>query len=207
MKIISVFLCFGIFILSCLKSFAQDTITETWVAERYGKRFISAKEAGFENLKIPYTIQDLQYDKMSWLVPFEMDGKPQYRMIQARYSPNESEKNDTLSLQEAEKVIQIIIKAGRNFPNRESLKFFKTKDLSYKDGEKCYKTIALSRESYSIIDLPVNVSIVLKEGDSTSYVKDIAGGIEISLDFSKKSKGEEMKGYCVMTLIRLTPSR
>ena len=205
MRTITVILFVSFFILPLLKSFAQDEVTEAWATEQFGERFISAKEGGFGNLNIPFTKSDLKYDRMSWLIPIEIDGVPQYRLIQARYSPNESEKNDTLSLQDAEKVIRVVYKIGRNFPNKETYKFFRTKDLSFIDGAVYHRTIVCDTLSYSVINLPANVSAVMKGKNSTSYISDVDGGIAISLDFSEGSKKEEVKGYSVMTIVSLTP--
>lgn len=207
MKIASVFFCVCISILPGLKSFAQDYVDEVWAAQQFGERFISAKEAGFEIIQIPFTKDDLKYDRLSWLIPIEIDGYPKYRLIQARYSPNESPKNDTLSLQEAEKVIRIVTKTGRNFPNDEAFKFFRTKDRSFIEGAVYLRTIVSEKGSYSIIDLPDNVSIVMKGKNSTSYISDVEGGIVISLDFKEESQKEDSKGYSVMALVSLTPTR
>lgn len=201
-----VLLCVCITILPGLKSFAQDYVDEVWAAQQFGERFISAKEAGFEIIQIPFTKDDLKYDRLSWLIPIEIDGYPKYRLIQARYSPNESQKNDTLSLQEAEKVIRIINKTGRNFPNDKPFKYFRTKDRSFIQGAEYRRTIVCESRSYSVIDLPVNVSIVMKGKNSTSYISDIEGGIVISMDFKGESQKEDSKGYSVMTLVSLTPT-
>jgi hypothetical protein len=207
MRAITLILFVSFFILPLLKSFAQDEVTEIWATEQFGERFISAKEAGFGNLNIPFTKSDLKYDRISWLIPIEIDGVPQYRMIQARYSPNESEKNDTLSLQDAEKVISVVNKTRRNFPNKEPFKFFRTKDLSFIDGTVYRRTIVCDTLSYSVINLPANISVVMKGKNSTSYISNVNGGIEISLDFSEESRKEETKGYSVMTIVSLTPSK
>jgi hypothetical protein len=184
--------------------------SEAWVAAHFGNKFISAQEVGLGKLQIPFTVDELKYDKISWLIPLERNGVVAYHLVQGRYNKNDFEKNDTLSLQEAEKVIKITRKAGRSFPNNEKLRFLKTGEIFLADGIEYSKTIVIDEKSYSVINLPTNVSVVIigQESKAYSYVSNVVGGIAISLDVSDCLKNrEELYGSSVMTLVDLVPSQ
>jgi len=197
---------FLVFLFLVFVSSAQG-ITETRAKELFGERFISAKEAGLSQ-KIPLLFEekDLKYDHMSWLIPISINGLPQYKLIQARYLPNDTENNDTLTLKDAEEVIRIVYNVNRNFPNEEPIKFFKTKDKGPSRNNLDYqKTIVCKKYNYEIIDIPERTSIVLK--DNTNYIsfllfEDIDGSITIMAPENVEAQGK-IFGFSVMTLISI----
>lgn len=205
MKKIKVVL-FSLLLLLAPKVFAQHYATETWMAENFGKRFISAKEIGLGELKSPFTEDELRNDKTSWIVPY----KDAYHLVQFRFIRNTFEANDTLLLQETKELVQIFLKTGRQFPNIDGIVFLRTGDLYISDGIEYAKTIVLDKKGYRVIDLPTNVKIVIvgKESNRYSYVSDIAGGISISINADDSlNKGEELYGASVITPINLFPSQ
>lgn len=205
MKKIKVLL-FSLLLLVAPKVFAQHYATEAWMAENFGKRFISAKEIGWGKLKIPFTEDELRHDKTSWIVPY----KDAYHLVQFRYIRNTFEANDTLLLQETKELVQIFIKTGRQFPSVDGIVFLKTGDLFIDDGIEYAKTIVLDKKGYRVIDLPVNVKIVIvgKDSNRYTYVSGIAGGISISINADNGLyKGEELLGSSVITPISLFPSQ
>ncbi len=196
-----IFMCICLFGLSCQKNYAQDPASETWTTAHFGKRFIPAVEAGFEKIEIPFTQDDLKYDELSWIIPYENNRITEYHLIQALYSPNEYQENEPLSLSDAVKVIQVAQLTSRNFPDNKPYHYFRTPEKSIVKGIENYKTIFCDSITYTIIDLPANVTIVSKGKKTTSYISEDAGGMTISMDLSDMN--EETIGCGVMTLVKL----
>lgn len=163
------------FLLIYFLSFTQS-VNEALAREMFGDRFISGQEAGFENLLIPFTEEDLRHDHVSWLIPLEVDGLPRYELIQARYLPPKYEKYDTLSFTETVELLRVISKTKRIFPDNEKIKFFLTKERSFSaDNQESYLTFVGNENGYSVIDLPKNSQIasinkkVLFIGDKVAF--------------------------------------
>lgn len=212
--IVTVLLCICIFTLTGVQNLNKDRTgdksknyaSETWMAENFGKRFISAKEVGLGELKILFTEDELRHDKMSYIVPYD----DAYHLVQFRYIRNESEPNDTLLLKEAKKLTQIFIKTGRNFPNGDGIVFLKTGDIFSVNGIEYAKTIVLDQAGYRVIDLPTNVTIVIvgKKTNRYSYVSNVLGGIAISINADDGlNNREELCGTSVITPVELIPSQ
>lgn len=171
-----------------LKVANQQKPDVSWLIENYGQRFIPGREVGLDSLAITFSKRDLSGDHLSAVVPFVRDGVLAYHRVQSRYRPNIYEKNDTLSLADAEKFIKTIIRAGRNFPNDDSLKFYRTKDSLFINGVKCQKTIVLKAGAYSIIDLPSSINSIIIGDKSTAYTENTKDGSMLSsLDFRNKT--------------------
>jgi len=196
------YMCFLFVIFTFFLGYTQ--ISEEGAKAIFGDRFISASEAGFtEKIEIPFSMEILLYDRVSWLIPINIDGTPQYRLIQARYSPNEYKKTDTLCLSEAESVIRIIQKTGRNFPNNELYKFFRTKTLGHpKDGIEFLETIISSLDKYMIMDVPITASVVLMGKKSISYIHEYKNG-NIAININGYESINDFVGYPIMTLVYL----
>lgn len=208
--------CLGVFVLFSFQNSTKNSVSpyasEVWLAEHFGKKFISSREVGLGILPVLFTIDQLKYDKISWVMPCERNGVVAYRLIQGRYNQNNSERNDTLSLADAKKVISIARKAHRQFPNDERFRYLKTGDIFTVKGVEYAKTIVLDQldpKRYSIFDLPTNVDVVLigSKTHNPSYVSNIFGGFALSLDLSDIKNKEELIGTSVMTLVELIPSQ
>jgi hypothetical protein len=196
MKKTIVFVCLCCLIILGLQGFAQNKhcATSVWITEKFGERFISSAEAGFGELIIPFTEEELQYDDISWIMPLKIDGVLQYKLIQARYSLNQYERHDTLSLKEATEVIDVMKNAGRIFPGSNSVEFFLTKDkIKVNEKNTFYFALACRGNEYEVISLPKNTQIV-SANQSIMLVEDeiVINTGEISTEFGN-----------VMTLVRL----
>ena len=186
-----------------LASFSQK-VDRAWLEKEFGERFISATVIGFpENTAIPFTENDLRYDKLSWIFPIEMNGVCVFQRVQARYNLNEVQENDTLSLDIAEKIISTVQKSGKNFPDNQDMIFFITKSPSAKQPD-FKKTIAYDNDEklYSIIDLSKDAKIA-SNGDTPSYLTESKEAV--MLITLKNEKIEELGS--VMTLVGLEPSQ
>lgn len=188
----------GILLLISVSIFAQK-VDENWLAEKFGPRFISAREAGFDqNLPIPFTEAELKYDRSSWIMPVNVNGIIKYCLIRALFVPNSYEKYDTLSLIGAEEVFHITSNTGRAFPNAERVRFFMTKDWVVSDnGLKYYYTLNCNGLNYSVIQLLANTK--LASSDNSVMLlneKDIIVGVG----------GGNAEIGKVMTLVRLIKS-
>ena len=185
---------------------SKNYASEAWLAENFGKRFISGKEVGLGELKSPFTEDELRHDKMSHVVPYD----DAYHLIQFRYIRNTSESNDTLSLKDAKKLVQVFLKTGRQFPNNDGIVFLKTGDVFLANGVEYAKTIVVDKKGYRVIDLPTNVSIIIvgKQSNRYSYVSNVLGGIAISINADDGLNiREELYGASVITPINLFPSQ
>lgn len=209
-----VFLCICIFTLTGSRNPNKDRTgdesknyaSEAWMAENFGKRFISAKEVGLGKLKSLFTEDELRHDKMSYVVPYD----DFYHLVQFRYIRNTSGPNDTLSLKDAKKLVQVFLKTGRQFPGDEGIVFLKTRDIFSVNGTEYAKTIVLDKKGYRVIDLPTDVSIIIvgKQSNRYSYVSNVLGGIAISINADDGLNiREELYGASVITPINLFPSQ
>ncbi|MCX6754662.1 MAG: hypothetical protein NTU81_02435 [Candidatus Nomurabacteria bacterium] len=191
----------SVLLLLSLICFAQS-VTEREAKELFGERFISTKEAGFtEKVSIPFSRENLQHDRVSWLIPINTDGVPKYKLVQARYVPNEQKKTDTLCIKDAEEVLRIMNKACRNFPTNEPLRFFKTKTHGdSREGVDFLKTIVCDFSNCKIIDIPQNAIIALANKNNISYVLEYKNG-SISVDIGSDDNIDAIKGYTIMTIV------
>jgi hypothetical protein len=147
-------------LVSLFGSAQEGKVSDAWATQQFGPRFVSAQEAGFKDLKIPFSEAELRYDQTSWLIPLEIDGVIEYQLIQTLYSPNHYESYDTLSISEAKEVIRIINKTDRPFPNSEKVRFFLTKDKVTLNREITFHLILLCNgKDWSIVSLPQNTQI------------------------------------------------
>ena len=186
----------------------KDLVTEAWAAEQLGQRFISAKDAGFDNLEIPFARKDLLFDRKCFLAPIvDLNQITKYILVQARVLPNLYEKNDTLSLVEAEQLVSLMAKSNRNFPNNQELKLFKTRDRFFKQGREYTKTIVSDGINYYVIDLPSNISVVVVDSNFISFIADENDKISISISQTKNNGCESIKYASVMTLVNLIPDQ
>lgn len=200
-------LCFVVFILTGMKN-KTVYVDGQWAVKNFGQRFISAKEVGLGDLQIPFTEDELKYDKTSWLIPLKIKGAWDYYLVQYSYSENQFEKTDTLNLQEAECFVKAMTEAGRNLPSNEGFIFLKTSTkFLANDGTECLKTLSCNKDgTYSVVNLPKDVSVMLIGENSTSYISDIEEGISISFDMGNDLKSKaHLVGCAVTTLVRLTP--
>ena len=194
--------------------FSQE-VTEAWLTEQFGERFISIKESAPEDSDVQFikenlqtslkmlTKENLQYDRNSWIMAIEIDGIPQYKLIQALYSPNPYAKYDTLSLRETKEVIRIATKTGRAFPNSERIRFFLTKDrviLNHAEDFTFRLVLACDGQNYSVVTLPVNTQ--LASWDNSLYLAGINGASDVIILGTGKP-GSNKIGK-VMTLVSLT---
>lgn len=200
-----------ILVLLSLTDFAQN-ITSLQAKELFGKRFISADEAGFpDSLKIPFQENEIRYNIETWLVPILIDGVPQYRLIQARYSPNQYEKYDTLNLGDAEKVIGLLNKVRPNFPNEDTVKtsqkyFFRTKESApSKEGIEFRKTISYFNDKLLVVSLPSNSITGTMDPQYIMYMVENKGrnliGFEFLPDDAPKVTDQNIT---ILTLVFLT---
>ncbi len=191
-----------VFMAISLANFSQK-VNADWLKKEFKERFISATVLGFpENTPIPFTEDDLRYDKVSWIIPYEANGVCIFKRVQARYSLNEVQENDTLSLDIAEKIMRTIQKSGRHFPDSKTVKFFITKNPSAQLGFK--KSIACDGKFYSIIDLPKNAKIASDGNPPTYLTEDGEATILIAL----RGKGEKTEKLGdVMTLVGIKSSQ
>lgn len=196
-----------VFLLLTTLGFAQS-VTEAEAKELFGTRFVSTEEAGFtENVDIPFSRENLKDDFVSWLIPVNIDGVPQYKLVQLRYALNEHKKTDTLCIKDAEEVIRVMNKVGRDFPTNKSMRFFKTKTLgdSRHDME-FLKTIVCGSGKYEIIDVPKSAIIALADKKSISYVLEYKNG-SISVDIGDTENIDAIEGYTIMTMVYVVDSK
>jgi hypothetical protein len=196
--------CVFVLLLFSIISFSQN-ITEVEARELLGERFITTSEAGYPDiLDIPFSKENLLYDRISWLIPLNINGVLQYRLIQARYLADEYQNYDTLSLNEAEEVVRITNVSNRNFPNADSLKFFRTKNQAIdRNGLDFQKTLFCFGDSYDVVNLPCNTSIVLMENKNMTYIIDDQNKTIISIDIGNNDFTDSIQGVSVLTLVYL----
>ncbi len=192
-----------VFLLVSISTFSQY-ISEAEARELFRERFISTSEAGYPDiLDIPFSKEDLLYDRISWLIPLNINGALQYRLVQARYIANEYQSYDTLTLNEAEEVINLTQISHRNFPNDESIKFFRTKNKAISnEGLEFQKTLFCFDKSYNVVNLPLNTSIVLIQNDSMSYIIENEKEVILEINVGNNSSNTT-RGFSVLTLIFL----
>ncbi|MFZ2310388.1 MAG: hypothetical protein WAW11_02490 [Patescibacteria group bacterium] len=202
-----------IFSFSFLLSFTQN-ISEQRAKELFGYRFISYQEAGFSNkIEIPFAEEEIKYDFRSWLIPLNIDGKPTYKLIQARYSLGPKEIGDTLSLTKAQEIIELLSRIRPSFPNEEGTNqpfeyFFLTKDKApIKSGMEMSKAISYNNKQMLIIDLPINAKAGIMEANYISYLVDNRHGEGVlgltTLPNNFKTTKEQY--VHILALVYLTP--
>lgn len=173
-----------IFLMLGLLSFPGITqnVTNDRAKELFGYRYISPSEAGFpDNLEIPFSEEALKYDFLSWLVPMNIDGLVEYRLIRA-VSPNQNAQSDTLNLLDARKMICLLARIRPSFPNEngenEVFKyFFRVRDKTpSKFGMEFRKTIAQNDDLILIVNLPSLAQAGVLKSNYISYlINDIEG--------------------------------
>jgi hypothetical protein len=196
------------FLFSYLLSFTQN-ISEKRAKELFGYRFISGQEMGLSNkIDIPFTEEEIKYDFRSWLIPLNINGKPTYKLIQARYSLGPTEIGDTLSLTNAQEIIELLSKIRPSFPNEKGANqpfehFFLTKDKApIKSGLEMNKAISYNNKQMLVIDLPVNAKAGIMEGEYISYLVDNVLGLTTLPNNLKTDKEQYVQ---ILTLVYLTP--
>lgn len=180
--------------------FSQN-LTEVAARKILGERFISSKEAGFTGkIKIPFQKENVQDDKLSWLLPIQGRDGPKYILVQARYSILKGEQQNVLSTEEAEEVAKTIKKTHRSFPDNKDIKFFGTNDHVIENGLIYQKIIAFKSGDYQLVNAPLNTSIILLGEKSISYIIQDETTTEIVLDLEEEHI-KDTKGYPILTLI------
>lgn len=197
----------AVFMLLTTLSFSQY-VTEAEAKKLFGTRFVSTKEAGFtEDVNIPFSRENLKDDLVSWLIPLNIDGVPQYKLVQLRYALNEHKKTDTLCVKEAEEVVRVMNKVGRDFPTNESMRFFKTKTPGHSRNDMEFlKTVVCSLGKYEIIDVPKSAIIALANKKFISYVLEYKDG-SINVDIGDTEDIDAIKGYTIMTMVYVVDSK
>jgi len=202
-----------IFAFLSLTDFAQN-ITSSRAKELFGERFITAKEAGFpDSLEVPFTEDTIKYDFTSWLVPMSVKGVTQYRLIEARYAQNRDEKYDTLHLEDAEKLICLMLKVRPNFPDQDNMKskqkyFYRTKEpATSKNGMKFRKTISYYNDQLLVVDLPVVAIAGVIEHDYISYlIENKESGLFLGFQpLPDDAPKFTEQGITILTLVYITP--
>jgi hypothetical protein len=200
--------------ISSFVGYSQN-VTPAKAKEIFGERFIEANEAGFPlTPTINFCLEDIQFDRMSWIVPVNNAGIIKYELIQALYRENLQAENEILNMEEAEQVIKTVVKTNRNFPNDDSIRYFRTNSQIYvRDNSSFEKIIACYHDKYKVVELPANTTIVMMGKTTTSYYIEDENGATLDLNI-RNTKGnydmkEDLDGFPVLTLTRVrnTPAK
>jgi len=180
----------------------SQNMTEAAAKKLLGERFISSKEAGFtKHVRIPFKKEEIEDDHLSWLIPIQSRDGPKYVLVQALYSVGNEEQQNVLSVNDAIEIANVIRKTKRNFPDKNAIKFFEVKDHSFINGMEYQKMIAFNSGSYSLVNTPLNTSIVLLGKNSVSYIMEDGDQITVQVDLDEENISDT-KGYPVMTLVK-----
>lgn len=166
----------------------------------FGKKFISLNEIinVFPNtpteseFKIPFSIQTLQDNRGSWLMPIQINGVYKYFIISLNFENEISTKkflsaNDTLSLEATKQVVKILSTLRPNFLNRIESEtpykyFFRTKTTAdTRQGISYRKILSYANDNFLIIDWPNEVELGVVNKDYISYLTRNNKGVEIKL--------------------------
>jgi len=176
-------MCFFALIMLGSGAFAQN-ISKDRAKEIFGDRLVLDNTA-----KFPFTEQDCRCRSGTWPVPIS----GLYYFVQARYSPNLDEANDTLSLSQTLAVLKILEKTG--FPDTDGKMkpfryFFMTKDRGLTNDSR--KVVAYYEGESIILDLPNTAkSGVLEPGCLTYFIEDKDNQTFVS--FAQLPKGVKVK--------------
>lgn len=194
-KVILLFSLFVVFV-NCYGQMANSLKAK----EILGNHFISLnevltilpsapKEGEFE---IPFSVQTLNDNPGSWLIPIQTRGVYKYFLVSLNFENEISTKkflnsNDTLSLEATKQAVKILSTLRPNFLNRSESEisfkyFFRTKTTAPAHQGIAYKKIlSYADDNFLILDWPNAVEIGVVNKDYISYLTRNSRGVEIKL--------------------------